>query len=54
MGQEETEVRYIPVYCDLNTSSILSAGMGRTVDVAVSLTSSGEKVRISMVVIREE
>ena len=46
----EYKERCVPVYCDLKVESISSIGIARTpeLEVAVSLTSSGERVRISM------
>jgi hypothetical protein len=44
-----TEV-HTPVYCDLKVESILLMGMLLALDVAVCSTSSGDKVRISIVV----
>lgn len=38
----------VPVYCDLKVESILSAGIERTAVVATLFTSSGSKVRISI------
>ena len=39
----------VPMYLDLKVESISSAGMLRAEEVAVGLTSSGPRVRISMV-----
>jgi hypothetical protein len=38
----------IPVYCDLKVESIWSAGIERAAEVATPFTSSGSKVRISI------
>jgi hypothetical protein len=39
----------MPVYCDLKVESIWSAVIERAPEVATPLTSSGSKVRISIV-----
>jgi hypothetical protein len=44
------ECHCVPVYCDLKVESIWSAGIWRAAEVAMLFTSSGSKLRISMMV----